>query len=304
MGVTIKSSLDCKWSNNGTSIYYNTGNVGIGTDNPTSQLMINSDSQASFEMDTNTNTATTSSSIFFFRRRGTKASPSNVVSGDVLGSVLCGGLSTIPRFSSAIQFIADGTIGTKVPSSIQFLNTSNSSTLVENMRITYNGKVGIGTTNPPEKLSIVSEDIGGNAPISLSTYESSAVPAGSFLFNTSRGTVASPQAIQTNDVMGGWYARGMGATAMSFNRGYMLIMAAENWTDSAQGTKLRVKTTTIGTTTQHDSLFVGDNGNVGIGTITPTSKLSIIGLPTSSAGLNTGDIWIDTTGGLNIVKIV
>ena len=44
-------------------------------------------------------------------------------------------------------------------------------------------------------------------------------------------------------------------------------------------------------------------GNVGIGTTTPGSKLSIVGLPTSSAGLSAGDIWVDTTAGLNILKI-
>lgn len=46
------------------------------------------------------------------------------------------------------------------------------------------------------------------------------------------------------------------------------------------------------------------NGNVGIGVFPSASKLAVAGLPTSAAGLATGDIWIDTTGGLNILKIV
>lgn len=50
------------------------------------------------------------------------------------------------------------------------------------------------------------------------------------------------------------------------------------------------------------STFTADttNSRVGIGTSTPTSKLTITGLPTSSAGLSTGDVWNDA-GTLKIV---
>jgi len=43
---------------------------------------------------------------------------------------------------------------------------------------------------------------------------------------------------------------------------------------------------------------------LGIGVVASASVLGIVGLPTSAAGLAAGDVWVDTTGGLNILKIV
>jgi hypothetical protein len=37
---------------------------------------------------------------------------------------------------------------------------------------------------------------------------------------------------------------------------------------------------------------LNSSGNLGIGTTSPGSKLSIVGLPTSSAGLSSGDIYV------------
>jgi hypothetical protein len=46
------------------------------------------------------------------------------------------------------------------------------------------------------------------------------------------------------------------------------------------------------------------NGNLGIGKLpTTTSPVCVSGLPTSAAGLATGDLWVDTTGALNVLKV-
>ena len=46
--------------------------------------------------------------------------------------------------------------------------------------------------------------------------------------------------------------------------------------------------------------IVSATGNVGIGKTSPGSKLSIVGLPTSSSGLSSGDIWLNS----NVLTIV
>jgi hypothetical protein len=53
-------------------------------------------------------------------------------------------------------------------------------------------------------------------------------------------------------------------------------------------------------TSDVERMRITSGGNVGIGTTTPGSKLSIVGLPTSSSGLSSGDIWNDS-GTLKIV---
>jgi len=50
-------------------------------------------------------------------------------------------------------------------------------------------------------------------------------------------------------------------------------------------------------------LVIDNTGNVFIGKSTGNSKFGITGLPTSTVGLSSGDIWIDTAAG-NVLKII
>jgi hypothetical protein len=121
--------------------------------------------------------------------------------------------------------------------------------------VQIDGKVGIGTSIPSGKLAVQ----GGT-------------PDAGDLFNVHNAN---------GQVIGRIYPDGS-------NNGVLHVR------DSAGNVKIQLYS-------QGSSYFMG--ANVGIGKTNPGSKLSVVGLPTSSAGLTSGDIWRDAANG-NVLKIV
>jgi hypothetical protein len=97
------------------------------------------------------------------------------------------------------------------------------------------------------------------------------------VFRAARGTPLSPTAVQANDVLGGLAVRGYGATGFGQGRGQVMYRAAENWTDTAQGTYLQFTTTPLGTGAWTERMRIAPNGFIGIGTVTPTAMLHVAG---------------------------
>jgi hypothetical protein len=123
------------------------------------------------------------------------------------------------------------------------------------------------------------------------------------------GTTLQLKTVVGSPVILCWNNGGAGGAAFRFQDD----LSGANWVFKATtlgGFKIRDQKNLIDVMTLEqaapiNSIYVrATTGNVGIGTATAGSKLSIIGLPTSPAGLSAGDIWVDTTGGLNILKIV
>ena len=84
-----------------------------------------------------------------------------------------------------------------------------------------------------------------------------------------RGTAAAPTAAQLNDVLGSFESWGYGATAFgAAARGYEQVWAAENFTDTAQGTTWHVGTTKKTTIVTTDGLVMDDTQHLTIGNTT------------------------------------
>jgi hypothetical protein len=105
----------------------------------------------------NDTTAANGSVIYACRSRGTIASPTAVVSGDRLASLIfAGNDGTDLALAAQINIEADGTVGANdMPGRITFLTTPDGTQApTEKMRITNAGNVGIGTDAPAVKLHV------------------------------------------------------------------------------------------------------------------------------------------------------
>jgi endosialidase-like protein len=137
----------------GTLVAMASGNVGIGTTGPAAALEVVDTTQELFDRyDNSPNAAATK----YRKARGTLASPSAVQNGDAIGAIVSnawdgGAWDT----NASIKSVVDGTVSSGiVPTDLQFLNMNASGSLNTNMVILANGNVGIGVTNPANKLDV------------------------------------------------------------------------------------------------------------------------------------------------------
>jgi hypothetical protein len=179
---------------------------------------------------------------------------------------------------------------------IEFKNTPLGATVpATRMLLDPTGRLGIGTFAPSAAVEVMRD--GEEADFRATAFSGGAFGAdASFMTRTARGTAAAPSAVQLNDFLGFFFANGYGATEFGEGGAGMVALAAENWTDTAQGAALAFVTTPIGTSdSDHASMVIAPDGNVGIGAFTEVTtipdKLQVF-----------GDIRVGTTGTNGCVK--
>ena len=241
-GSAVAAHAFADSSANVRAVITSAGNVGIGTSSPDSKLTI-SDATSSvtpLTIDSGSGADTT---------RGIAMN----VSGANYGRIL------VPSGSGGAMAFWSGTIGAAS----------------ERMRITSSGNVGIGSTNPIAQFHIVT----GGDGIYIDRFTSAGGGA-DFIGRQASGTSSSPLATTSGSFIASLGARGYGTTGFSSNsRGLVSILAGENWTDSATGTYIAMHTTANGGTTRTEKIRITGDGNVGIGTTTPTNyKLEVAGI--------------------------
>ncbi len=269
----------------GTSRFFvsNFSNIGIGTTNPAALLEVSNALVPGLNVTTIASTTYGTNSfgpeLVGRKARGTVAAPSAVQNGDLLalvggkgyGATNFSGLTSGMAVTAAENW-TDTAQGTQV--TIQTIPVGQTQPQTR-MILNPSGNVGIGTFGPSSLLDVSNANTNvGAAQVTASTYTN----AGSSLFVVSRarGTSGAPLPVQTGDNLGGFLGRGHMGTGFSGTRGGMFVSASENWTTTAQGTRLNFNTTTNGTTLTSTKMTIDGAGNVGIGTQNPIGALEIV----------------------------
>ena len=261
------------------------GNVGIGVFGAQASLEVSNANGASGAGTMLASTFTNAGSSQFTgrRARGTGIAPTAVQSGDNLVGFFgqgygTSGFSSGPRggmFVSAAENWTDAAQGTR----LHLLTTATgTNTQQTRMTIAANGDIGIGTTTPSATVEALRD---GDVAVVGATSFGNGCCAG-FAARMARGTAAAPAAVQSGDALALFLGDGYGATQFSSEAGGMGIVAAENWTDTAQGTAIAFLTTPLGSTEDAAHMVIMPDGNVGIGTFdgappTITDKLQVFG---------------------------
>jgi hypothetical protein len=194
----------------------------------------------------------------------------------------------------------------------------------ERLRIDPTGKVGIGTTTLPGKLTLFnngstpapnwvntgfpifvgfSEATGGNGDFILAMASNTRTTRPNFIGRRARGTLAAPLAVVNNDFLSSLQASGYDGSSFQnpANIDFFVdgtpspgnVPARISFTTGSNLSNRveRVKIGSTGNITFNTNQLYLDNasGNVGIGTITPAQKLHVEGKGVFSGGLTLVD---------------
>ena len=234
-----------------------TGSVGIGTQSPNEKLSVIGNISASGIIYANLGNSDNWNSSYTF---------SNSNSALILGDL------TVVATNSAYWGNASGggfvpLSGTNVRSMFGQLSSTGGATF-SGLTITT-GNVGIGTTTPAGKLDVTGDVIS----------QTSLNVAGSYYFQAkkSRGTVAVPITVNNGDALGGLMGLAYDGTAYQGNGAIQFTVNGTVATGIVP-TDITFFTGASGViNASTERMRITSTGNVGIGTATPVTKLTVVG---------------------------
>lgn len=141
--------------------------------------------------------------------------------------------------------------------------------------------VGIGTATPTNRLDIVG-DTGVTSRMGVTRYSNNLAGGGISLVK-SRGTESTPLATLSGDNLGYITGGGYDGTSFTSQTSAIVFDAAENYTPTNQGTRMRFATTSIGATSITERMVLSEEGIIGLGIMTPNTS-SLLDMTSTTRG--------------------
>jgi hypothetical protein len=148
---------------------------------------------------------------------------------------------------------------------------------------------------------------GKNTIYGADTYTNSATASGSsFIGRRARGTAASPANVVINDVIASFGGRGFGSTGFVIGTQVpgIQIVADENFTDTAQGTRIVFNSTRNAANASVTGMSLDSTGNLHIQTTTPSGNISTGALVVKGGAGIAGNVNVGGTIYGNVVANV
>jgi hypothetical protein len=166
-------------------------------------------------------------------------------------------------------------------------------TLDQSGNATLTGTLGVGTTSPAYQYEQVTS--GGVTTLALTSYGS----APQIIGRAAGGTSSSPSATTSGQTLLQLATYGYETNTpgwLTTTPGYLRMLATENFTNAAHGTRWEFATTATGTTTRSEKMRIGDDGAVGIGTTSCTGAGNVCAAGTvTAANISTSTMLISST---------